>query len=128
MKEPFWLNRKECLAIHEKMLAQYGGAAEVRDTGLLESALGKPRNQFAYGSPTLQQLAASYAASIVKNHPFVDGNKCTGFMVAAVFLEVNGLVLTASEESVVEQTIRLASGGITEREYAVWLDTNSSNG
>ena len=121
MKRPSWMNREECLAIHEMMLAQHGGLAGVRDEGLLESALSKPQNLFAYGSPTLAEMAASYAAGIILNHPFVDGNKRTGFMVAAVFLEVNGRVLTAAEESVVEKTVSLAAGALTESAYAAWL-------
>jgi len=125
MKTPSWMNREECLAIHEMMLAQHGGLSGVRDEGLLESALSKPRNLFAYESPTLAEMAASYAAGIILNHPFVDGNKRTGFMVAAVFLEVNGRVLTATEESVVENTMALASGALKESGYAVWLKANS---
>src|SRR5579859_7816108 len=100
MKEPIWLDRTDCLAIHEMVLAQHGGLAGVRDPGMLESALSKPQNLFAYSKPTLAQMAASYAAGIVLNHPFLDGNKRTGFMVAATFLELNGLEFTATEESV----------------------------
>jgi death on curing protein len=125
MKEPLWVNRDDCIAIHELMLAQHGGLAGIRDEGLLESALAKPRNLFAYGSPRLPALAASYAAGIVHNHPFLDGNKRTGFMVAAVFLEVNGQVLTASEESVVQNTLALAAGKLKEAGYAVWLKSAS---
>jgi len=126
MKEPAWISREECLAIYEMMLAQHGGLAGVRDEGLLESALSKPRNLFAYEKPTRAEMAASYAAGIIINHPFLDGNKRTGFMVAAVFLEVNGHELTATEESVVEYTLGLASGKLTERDYAAWLNDNSS--
>jgi death-on-curing protein len=125
MKEPSWLNREECLAIHEMMLAQHGGLAGVRDEGLLESALSKPQNLFAYASPTLAEMAASYAAGIILNHPFLDGNKRTGFMVAAVFLEVNGHALTATEESAVENTLGLAAGKLKEAGYAMWLKMNS---
>jgi death-on-curing protein len=125
MKEPVWLDRADCLAIHEMMLAQHGGLAGVRDEGLLESALAKPQNLFAYGSPTLTKMAASYAAGIVLNHPFLDGNKRTGFILAATFLELNGPVLTASEESVVKKTLALAAGELKESGYAVWLKANS---
>ncbi len=103
MKEPVWLDRTDCLAIHEMMLAQHGGRAGVRDEGLLESALAKPQNLPACGKPDLAAMAARYAAGIILKHPFLDGNKRTGFMVAATFLELNGLVFTASEESVVEK-------------------------
>ena len=125
MKEPVWVNREECLAIHEMMLAQHGGLAGVRDDGLLDSALSKPRNLHAYGSPSRPELAASYAAGIILNHPFLDGNKRTGFMIAAVFLEVNGFTLTATEESVVENTLALAAGRLKQSGYASWLKANS---
>jgi death-on-curing protein len=125
VKEPVWLNREDCLAIHEMMLAQYGGLAGVRDEGLLASALARPMNLFAYGSPTLPEMAASYAAGIILNHPFLDGNKRTGFVLAATFLELNGLKFTATEESVVEKTLGLASGGLSQVQYAKWLHANA---
>src|SRR5512139_1680821 len=107
------------------MLAQHGGLAGVRDEGLLESAISKPQHLFAYSSPGLPEMAASYAAGIVLNHPFLDGNKRTGFVLAATFLEVNGLRFTASEESVIEMTLALASGEIKPAAYASWLKQNS---
>lgn len=107
------------------MLAQHGGLAGVRDEGLLESALAKPRNLSIYRSATLPELAASYAAGIIVNHPFLDGNKRTGFMLAAVFMELNGLILTASEEAVVEKTLAMASGKLKEAGYADWLTDNT---
>ena len=106
------------------MLAQHGGLAGVRDEGLLESALGKPLNLIAYGSPALPELAASYAAGIILNHPFMDGNKRTGFLVAVTFLELNGLEFVASEESVVKNTVALAAGELKESGYAAWLKKN----
>ena len=124
MKEPLWLNREDCLGIHEMMLSQHGGLSGVRDEGLLLSAIAKPQNHFAYGSESMAVMAASYAAGIVLNHPFLDGNKRTGFMTAATFLEMNGLELTASEESTVQQTVSLASGQLTEEDYAEWLKAN----
>jgi len=126
VKEPIWLNREDCLAIHEMMLAHHGGLAGVRDEGLLESALSKPRNLLAYSSPTLPEMAASYAAGIILNHPFLDGNKRTGFMLAATFLELNGMEFIATEESVVEMTLALASGKLKQAVYAKWLKENSS--
>lgn len=125
MKKPTWITREECVAIHEMMLSQHGGLAGVRDEGLLESALSRPQNLFTYASPAPAEMAASYAAGIILNHPFLDGNKRTGFVVAAVFLEVNGYVLTASEESVVENTLALAAGKLKEKDYAQWLKGNS---
>lgn len=103
------------------MLQRFGGLDGVRDEGLLESALNRPRHLFAYGSPSLPELAAAYAAGIVQNHPFIDGNKRTGFMAAALFLEVNGLSFQAPEIEVVERTLALAAGAIEEAEYAAWL-------
>jgi death-on-curing protein len=125
MKEAVWLNRADCLAIQEMMLAQHGGLAGVRDEGLLESALAKPQNQFAYGSPSLTDLAASFAAGVIHNHPVLDGNKRAGFMLAATFLELNGLVFTASEESVADKTMALAASELNEAGYALWLKANS---
>ena len=128
MNELIWLNREDCLAIHEMMVAQHGGLAGVRDEGMLESALFKPPNLQAYGSPTLAAMAASYAAGIILNHPFLDGNKRTGFLLAATFLELNGLEFAAAEESVVEATLALASGKMNQAAYAEWLDMNSKKG
>jgi death-on-curing protein len=128
VREPIWLNREDCLAIHEMMLAQHGGLAGVRDQGLLDSALSKPRHLFAYQSPTLAEMAASYAAGIILNHPFLDGNKRTGFMLAATFLELNGTEFTATEESVIELTLALASGELKQAAYAKWLGKNSKPG
>lgn len=125
MKEPRWLDREECLAIHDLMLAQYGGLGGVRDESLLESALAKPRNRFAYENASIADLAASYAAGIVHNHPFLDGNKRTGFMLAATFLELNALQFTAPEVEVVEQTLGLAANAIDEKQYAAWLAANT---
>ena len=126
MKEPVWLNREDALAIHEMMLSQHGGLGGVRDAGLLESALCRPQHLFAYGSPTLAAMAASYGAGIVRNHPFIDGNKRTGFMLAATFLELNGIAFTATEESVIEMTLALAAGKIKQPAYAAWVSKNSS--
>ena len=128
MKEPLWLDRQDCLALHEMMLAQHGGRSGVRDEGLLESALARPRQLFAYGSPTptLPQMAASYAAGIILNHPFLDGNKRTGFLLATTFLELNGLRFAATEESVVEMTLALAGGKLKREAYSQWLSESVS--
>ena len=120
------MERDDCLAIHEMMLAQHGGLAGVRDQSVLLSALARPQQRFAYRQASIPALAAGYAFGIVRNHPFVDGNKRTGFMVAVTFLAVNGWTFEASEESVVERTVALASGAINEQDYASWLDENCS--
>ena len=125
MKEPYWFSRDECLMLHEMMLSQYGGAPGLRDDHLLESALAKPRQLFAYAKPSMAELAASYAAGVVKNHPFLDGNKRMGFMLGAAFLERNGFVFSADEVEAVLRTLALAAGEMTEAEYARWLEPNT---
>lgn len=104
------------------MLERFGGLEGMRDEGLLESALNRPRHLFAYEKPSLFEMAAAYAAGIVKNHPFLDGNKRSGFIAAALFLEVNGLSFQAPEEEAVERTLALAAGAIGEADYAAWLE------
>jgi len=123
--EPYWLSRSECLLLHDMMLEQYGGCSGIRDEGLLESALARPQQLHHYGTPSMTEMAAAYTAGIVKNHPFLDGNKRTGFMMGAGFLERNGHAFTASETEVVIRTLALAAGEMTEAQYAAWLETNS---
>lgn len=126
MKQPQWVLREVVFAAHDQSLAQFGGAAGLRDEATLDSALGKPLNLFAYGKPSVFDLAASYAYGIVKNHPFVDGNKRTGFIAAAVFLELNGYAFRASEVDAALQTLALAAGEVSEAAYSDWLKVNSS--
>lgn len=121
MKEPVWLKYEAVLSIQVRLLAQFGGLAGVRDEGLLQSALHRPHQQFAYGKPDLFDLAAAYAHGIVKNHPFLDGNKRAGFMAAYTFLGLNGEEFQAPEEGVVLQTLALAAGEIKKADYAAWL-------
>ena len=113
---------KEVLA----SLAQFGGSSGIRDEGLLDSALGRPQNLFAYGKPVLFDLAASYAFGLVKNHPFIDGNKRTGFIVAATFLELNGIRFGATEVDAALRTFALAAGEMTEAAFAAWLESSST--
>jgi death-on-curing protein len=125
VKEPHWLTRSECLLLHDMMLDQYGGCSGIRDAGLLESALARPQQLHHYGKPTMPEMAAAYTAGIVKNHPFLDGNKRTGFMMGAGFLERNGYEFLASEAEVAIRTLALAAGEMTEAAYADWLQANS---
>jgi death-on-curing protein len=114
------------MAIHEEQLAEHGGSAGVRDQGLLESAMARPRQIYAYADdPTLAQLAAAYAFGVARNHPFVDGNKRTAWVVCAVFLELNGKRVTAAQADVVEAMLAVASGAIKEEEFAFWLERNA---
>ena len=125
MKEPYWIPREVVLAIHEQSLVQHGGSGGIRDQGLLDSALGRPQNLFAYEQASIFVMAAAYASGIIRNHPFVDGNKRTGFVVCAVFLERNGYELVASEEDATITTLALAANQIKEADYASWLERNS---
>jgi len=125
MKAPYWLIREECLALHDLMLSHYGGITGLRDDNLLESALAKPRQLFHYSKPTMADLAAAYTAGIVKNHPFLDGNKRTGFLMGAAFLERNRLTFQATEAEAVLRTLALAAGELSEAGYAAWLKANT---
>lgn len=122
MIEPEWLTRLAVEIIHDEQLAEHGGAPGLRDAGLLESALARPRNLFAYeGESDLCAIATAYAAGLVRNHPFVDGNKRTGFLAAYAFLALNGRDLTAPDAEAVVMTLDLASGELAEEGYAAWL-------
>ncbi len=121
MAEPIWLDPRIIEAVHDWLLAEHGGGPGLRDEGLLASALARPRQLAAYGQPDLCDLAAAYAAGIVRNHPFVDGNKRTAFVAAYVFLARNGLKLTASEASATHSVLALAAGEMSEAAFAAWL-------
>ena len=126
MKEPIWIDAADVHAFHLEMLAMFGGLAGVRDEGLLLSALSRPQHLFTYEKAELFDLAAAYALGIIKNHPFLDGNKRAGFMAAALFLEVNDLRFEAPEEEVVLRTLALAAGEIDQAAYAAWLKASCS--
>ncbi len=124
MKEPLWVSAEVVLAVQEELLARFGGLAGLRDEGLLDSALNRPLHLFHYGNPTLFDLAAEYVLGIVKNHPFLDGNKRAGFMVTYIFLGINGQDLEAPEADAVLKTLALAAGEIGAKEYAAWLNAS----
>jgi death-on-curing protein len=125
VKKPAWVLREVLLLLQEQSLAQFSGAAGVRDEGLLDSSLGKPLNLFAYGKPSLFDLASSYALGLMKNHPFIDGNKRVGFVVAVLFLELNGYMFQATEVDAAMRTLALAAGVMKEAAYSEWLKANS---
>ena len=125
MKEPRWVLREAVLALHERLLAEFGGLSGLRDTSLFESALARPKQLFAHGEPDVGDLAAAYAFGLVRNHPFLDGNKRIGFSTAVLFLELNGLEFAADEADAVLQTLALAAGALDELGYAAWLKQNS---
>ncbi|MBT8096874.1 MAG: type II toxin-antitoxin system death-on-curing family toxin [Woeseia sp.] len=126
MKEPVWLLQSAVLAAHNMMIARFGGADGIRDSGLFDSALDRPANLYHYDNcADLTILAATYASSIIQNHPFVDGNKRTGFIAAYMFLDLNGLTLEADEISATTMTLALAASEIDETEYAEWIDKHT---
>jgi len=125
MKEPAWVPKGFVLALHEDLLAGYGGAPGIREDALLESALARPHHLFANDKPDLFTLAASYISGLVRNHPFIDGNKRTAFMVGYSFLGRNGKELSASEPEATAIIVDLASRKITEEDLAAWLRKNS---
>ena len=121
MKGPVWITREVVLATQEGLLSRFGGLPGLRDSGLLDSTLRRPQQLLSYGTPAVFALAAAYASAIIRNHPFLDGNKRIGFMTAYIFLGVDGLAIEAPEEGVVVQTLALAAGEIDEPAYARWL-------
>lgn len=123
MDDPIWISVELATAIHQRQLAEHGGIAGVRDPGLLESALARPRQFFAYTDPTpdVAALAASYAFGIARNHPFLDGNKRTAYVVCRTFLLLNGTDLTAEKIDRYQKFLSLAEGNLSEAELAEWL-------
>jgi death-on-curing protein len=125
MKTPVWVLHETVLTLHEQSLAEFGGSAGIRDEGLLDSALHKPEQLFAYAKPAIFDLAASYGFGLVKNHPFIDGNERVGFVVAVVFLELNGYRFQSTEAEAAVQTLALAAGELSEAGFAAWLKANA---
>jgi len=122
VKEPRWLNATLIRAIHNSQVKEHGGSLELRDPGLLDSALDRPRNRLHYESESdLFDLAASYGFGLARNHPFVDGNKRVAFQAMYVFLGLNGLRIESNEPEVVRLILALASGELSEPELADWL-------
>jgi death-on-curing protein len=125
--DPTWISRELVLAIHSRQLAEHGGADGVRDEGLLDSALGRPRNRLAYEDPTpsIPALAAAYAFGTTRNHAFIDGNKRTAAVVCETFLVLNGFVLDATDAELYPVFISLAAGSLAQADFAAWLTARS---
>ena len=123
MTEPIWVKDEVVLAVHNRQLAEHGGGEGIRDLSLLDSALHKPKNLYHYSDPkpTLAAMAAAYAYGICNNHPFVDGNKRTAFVICQLFLNLNGVELLTSQTEKYETFLQLAAGDISERELAAWI-------
>jgi death-on-curing protein len=127
--EPVWLEEIDILAIHDRLLAIHGGASGLRDEGLLKSALARPKQLAAYGAKTdIVDWASAYTTGIVKNHPFLDGNKRTGFVAGVLFLELNERRFTAAEDAAAEAVIALAAGALTEAGSTAFLRENLAAG
>ena len=116
-----WLDKRLVLAIHDEQLREHGGAEGVRDDGLLESALARPLNAASYGEPDLAELAALYALGIARNHPFIDGNKRTAYVALELFLDLNGVDLTASDAESTVAMLDMAAGQLTDAEFTLWV-------
>ncbi|TAL00884.1 MAG: type II toxin-antitoxin system death-on-curing family toxin [Rhodospirillaceae bacterium] len=126
MREPVWIEKEALVLLHGASLARFGGVEGIRDEGLLDAALARPINKFHYAQSDnepsdLADLAAAYAFGLVKNHPFVDGNKRAAFLACGIFLAVNGKNLDAPAAETVAAVMALADGSVNEREFALWI-------
>jgi death on curing protein len=121
VREPIWLSKAVVLALQEEQLAEHGGRTGVRDEGLLDSALDRPKNRFLYGEADICDCAAAYAYGLAKNHPFVDGNKRTSLVVSETFLNLNGYDLRATDEEVLMAWLALADGTMSEAKLIEWF-------
>lgn len=119
--EPKWIREDVVLAIHERQLAEHCGSVGIRDTGLLSSALARPRNAAAHGDPDIPELASLYALGIVKNHPFIDGNKRVGAVLLELFLGENGYSLPAEDEEMLAAVLGIASGKTSDAAFTAWV-------
>jgi len=126
--EPIWMEVFDAILAHDRDLMVHGGATGVRDAGLLESALMRPRNLWLYSEtpPTWHAMAAAYAFGVSSNHPFVDGNKRTALLVSFIFLETNGVEVIATQEDAYLTFMALAAGQMTESELAAWFQRNTT--
>lgn len=119
-----WIDEVDALIIHDAQLAEHGGRKGLRDRGLLQSALARPRNRAAYGKADIADLAAAYGYGLARNHPFVDGNKRTAFVCVELFLRLNGYILTAGNTDCVITMLQVAAGTLSEKAFASWLRKN----
>lgn len=124
MNEPFWLKRQMIVAIHDEQLAIHGGATGLRDEGMLESALDRPKNKWSYENADLAELAAAYAFGIARNHPFVDGNKRTSLLALYTFLGVNSIDFIVPEAEAAAIILSLAAGEVSEQSLVRWIRDN----
>ena len=121
-----WVDKRLLLILHDESLAEHGGAPGLRDEGLLDSALARPLNLQAYGTPDWADLAAAYAGGLAQNHPFVDGNKRAAFLAVGLFLALNGRRLTAPQADATLVVLALAAGDLDEARFSDWLRHNTA--
>ncbi|MGM4989996.1 type II toxin-antitoxin system death-on-curing family toxin [Tardiphaga sp. 841_E9_N1_2] len=124
MSEPVWLDVEILIDLHSEQLALFGGPEGIRDQGMLESALGRPVNKFAYGETDLAALAAAYVFGIARNHPFVDGNKRAAFGAMIVFLGLNEIDFLVAPESATAMILSVAAGEVSEASLTRWIRDN----
>src|SRR5215470_18001515 len=128
-RKPRWIRRKALLLLHKESLAEFGGATGLRDEGLLDSALARARNLYAYNlKSTVAELAAAYAFGLAKNHAFIDGNKRLAFLSIGLFLTINGYQLVADQIDAIHMMMALARGDLDESALAQWIERNSVRG
>jgi death-on-curing protein len=128
MDEPLWLTREIVVAIHDEQLTIHGGASGLRDEGMLESALQRPRNKWSYEDGELPELAAAYAFGIARNHPFVDGNKRTSLLALYTFLGINSFDFVVPEAEAAAIILSLAAGEVSEESLTRWIRDNWPKG
>ena len=120
-----WLGRALILAIHDEQIAEHGGAAGLRDSGLLDSALARPLNRAGYGDPDIAELAALYALAIARNHPFIDGNKRTAYVAMETFLELNGFCFPVGDVEATITTLTMAAGDLPDEDFIAWVSRHA---
>ena len=128
MNEPEWVDPSVVESFHYEQIREHGGLHGIRDQGMLESALGRPQQLYAYGSPDLCAMAAAYAFGLAKNHPYLDGNKRTAAITCELFLNLNGIEFSVDEVAKYPHYLALASGEHTEESFATWLRTVTRGG
>ena len=122
MKEPAWLDRRAIISFHSQSIAEHGGSLGIRDEGLLDSALARPKNQFVYAAESdIAKLAAAYGFGLAKNHPFVDGNKRIAFIATVTFLRLNGDRLNSTRLDEIQTMLDVAAGQLSEASFAEWI-------
>ena len=125
--EIVWITEAVILAIHDEQLAQHGGATGLRDAGLLQAAMARPKQRAAYANPDLAELAALHALAIAQNHPFIDGNKRTALVALELFLALNGQSLGAGDADTVLAILAMAAGTISDDDFIAWVRRHAAS-